>query len=460
MDKWLNSPLAMRLVALALGTLLWMVVHFDPDNPPNNVASLLETKTIEAVKVQPYGLDDRNFKLVGLEPQTVRLTVRGTRSDLLSARPEDYRLQVDLSTATAGRHTMAVKVESLPRGIQLMGMSPGTVTVTIEALQTKEFEVQIRTSGTPAEGYKAGTPIVRPTNRVHVTLPEDQMALVDSVGAVIPIEGKKDAIRSKSVKLSAYDANGNVLKDAVIEPALLEVEVPITNPFKTVPLKFRFLGRLPAGLSIASFKPETEQVTAYGPQSALDALDFVEADVDLSKIRQSGDVEVPLKAEGPIKEISPAEVTVSIEVVLSETRTIEGLPIAWTGLADGLRARIVDPATGKADLTLQGAPAILSRLQPGDISVVADLNGRGPGTYTVPLVVNLPRFVEQTGGIVSVKVEITAADQPATAPPDHSSGGATGGAGGGAAGNAAANPGGNSAGNSTGGPADGTTTKP
>ncbi|MCD9025692.1 CdaR family protein [Cohnella silvisoli] len=428
MDKWLNHPTAAKLVALALGILMWAVVHFDPaESSPNNVASLLETRVIDAVNIQPYGLDERNYVLLGMEPKTVKLKVRGTRSDLLAAATKDYRIQVDLRTVGEGKHTLNLD-ENLPRGIQLVEMTPATVTVEIEALQIKEFEVDIRTEGNPAKGYKVGTPIIKPSNRVHVTLPKNELAKVERVGATISIDGDKQTLKSQSVKLAVYDNKGNIIENAIIDPAVVEVEVPITNPFKTVPLQFKLMGHMPTGLSIASFKADVEQVTVYGPQEALDKIEFIEVDVQLDDLKNSGKVSIPLKIVAPIIEISPKQIDINIEVLLSGTRSLEGLPITWSGLGDGLTVKIIDPSTGKADITIKGAPAILDRLKPGDVGVVVDLSGRGPGTYTVPLVVNLERFMEQAGGTSSVTVEITA-DVPASAVPEGDGAGAGAGAG-------------------------------
>jgi len=385
---------------------MWAVVHYAPaDSQPSNAANQYDTKVIEAVSVQAYGFNDQNYVLIGMEPQTVKLTVKGTRKDLRAAQTKNYRLQVDLRTVGEGKHTLPL-IETLPKGITVVSMSPPTVVVTIEALQTKEFEVDIQTQGNPAKGYKIGTPIVKPSNRVHVTLPKNQLATVKRVGSTIKIDGEKGTIKNKSVKLAAYDKDGKVIEGAIIDPAVLEVEVPITNPFKIVPLQFKLIGHMPAGLSIASFKPDVEQVTLYGPQDALDKIEFFEVDVQLNEISNSGKVSIPLNIVAPIIEISPAKVEINIEVLLSATRKLEGLPITLSGLGEGLHVAITDPATGLADITIQGAPAILDRLRPGDVDVIADISGRGPGIYSIPLIVSLERFMEQAGGTKSITVEI------------------------------------------------------
>lgn len=404
----------MKLVALALGLILWTVVHFDDSQPSTSpiVTPTVEKKTFNAVKVQTYGLNANNY-VQSVVPESVKLTVQGSPSDLRKATTEDYLVRVDLSTVTEGQHTLKLQA-NLPSGVNLVSMTPDTVTVNVEELQTKEFEADVTTTGQPAEGFKAGIPVLKPTNRVHVTLPSSKLAKVARVGGTVSVQGLSQSVKSKSIKLAAYDADGKVIEGALLDPAVLDVDVPITNPYKTVPVQFKLVGQLPSGLSISSFKPETEQVTIYGPQAVLDTVEFVEADVQLGTLTKSGQLEIKLKSIDQITEFSPDTVIVDVKVVLSQTRTIQGLPVTIEGLGAGLTAKITDPATQKVDITMQGAPAMLDSLQPGDVDVVADLSGRGPGVYTVPIVVNSPRFIDQVGGNMTVTVEISS-DQPASA---------------------------------------------
>lgn len=436
MDKWLNHPTASKIIALALGIILWAVVHFDDyQSTTTAVPSNYEYKTFNSLKIQTTGLNSQNYVLQSMDTDTVKLVVRGSKSDLIRANPDDYTVRVDLSTVTEGQHTLRLQYE-LPRGVEFVSMTPQTVTVGVEELQTKEFEVEVATKGTPAKGYKAGIPVLSPTNRVHVTLPSSSLAKVERVGGTVSVEGESKTIKNKSVKLAAYDGSGNVIAGAVLDPAVLEVEVPITNPYKSVPLQFKLLGQLPSGLSISSFKPETEQVTIYGPQDVLDTIEFVEADVNLSELTQSGKFTIPVKGAASITEFSPSEVNVNVEIVLSQIRSLQGLPVTIEGLGSGLKAKIVEPATEVVDITVKGAPAILDKLQPGDVEVVADLSGRGLGSYTVPLIVNSPRFVDQAGGNITITVEITQDGTTETTPPDTAAttdgtaGGGTGGSGG------------------------------
>ncbi|MBW7476281.1 hypothetical protein K0T92_16230 [Paenibacillus oenotherae] len=408
MDKWLSHPTSLKILSLVMGILLWAVVHFDSDSPPNTVASLTETQDIAAVKIKVVGLDDRKYALRLLEPTTVKLRVTGSRSDLLSASPDDYKVTVDVTGIAEGRTTLPVKV-SLPNGIDYVRVEPQSVNVVLEQMLTKEYEVSIKTDGLPGKGYKTGTPIVKPNNRVHVTLPEDRMDSVSFVGARVSVEGEEETVTEKKVKLLVLDKNGKEMTDAIINPSVVEVEIPITKPFKKLPLQIGFTGKLPKGLAIASFEPGVEQVTVYGPQDVLDKYDFYDGiNIDLSKLTQSGTIELDIKPEEGIATVDPATVTITYRIVNAESKLLSQLPVTIIGLSDGLKAKLTSPADGTVDLPVEGAANVLTGVSVKDVQLIADLSGLGPGNHVVPIDIHLPRFVAHSADIpLSITVEIT-----------------------------------------------------
>ncbi|UVI29770.1 CdaR family protein [Paenibacillus spongiae] len=395
MDKWLSHPTALKIISVAMGILLWAVVHFDSERSPNTVASLTETRIFDTVKIEVTGLDERNTSLRSMEPSSVMLKVRGSRSDLLSATPDDYRVVVDVTGIEEGRHELPVTVSRLPTDVELVSVTPRTVAVDLETMLTNEFEADIKIEGTPANGYKIGTPIVKPNNRVHVTLPKDKMDEVGYVGAVISVQDEEKTVTAKKVKVVVLDKTGDEMPEASVNPSVVEVEVPITMPFKKVPLQIGFTGRLPDGLAVASFKPSVENVTIYGPQDVLNKYDFYDGiNVDLSKVKQSGTMELNIDMIGGIETVDPPKVSVSLSVVPADKKVLPGLPITMTGLSEGLKAKLTQPTDGKLDLAVKGAANILADVGSKDVQLIAKLNGLGPGVHNVPLDIHLPMFVE------------------------------------------------------------------
>ena len=93
---------------------------------------------------------------------------------------------------------------------------------------------------------------------------------VASVGGTISVDGEEETVNEKKMKVVVLDKNGNEMSDAVVNPSVVEVEIPITKPFKKLPLQVGFIGKLPDGLAMASFKQSVDTVTVYGPQDVLD----------------------------------------------------------------------------------------------------------------------------------------------------------------------------------------------
>ncbi|MFC4812778.1 CdaR family protein [Paenibacillus sp. GCM10023250] len=408
MDKWLNHPTALKIISLVIGILMWAVVHFDSEKTPSTVATLTETRDIDGVQIQPVGMDDKNYALRLLDPEGVHLTVRGSRSDLLLAsHNSDYEVTVDLSQATEGRMVVPVKVH-LPRGLELIDAQPSSVTVVLERLLTKEFVVQINTEGTPGKGYKVGMPLVKPNGRVHVTLPSDEMDEVAFVGGTVSVDGEEETVNDKKMKLVALDKNGNELTDAVINPSVVEVEVPITKPFKKLPLQVNFTGSLPEGVAVSTFKQSVDAVTIYGPQEVIDKYEFYDAlTIDLSQLKQSGTMELDVKPGKDVASVDPATVTFEYTIVPAQTKLIPKLPVTIIGLSDGLKAKVTLPETATVDATISGAPNMLAQIGAKDVQLVADLSGLGPGGHVVPLDMHVPRFIGQAGSPLSVTVTIT-----------------------------------------------------
>lgn len=411
MDKWLSHPTSLKIISIIVGLLLWAVVHIDPDTSPQTVTSNVDTKTIEASVIKADGLDTDKYVMTAMEPSVVRLDVQGRLTNLLNASSDDdYVVKVDLKDAKPGIQELPL-VATLPKGIQLVEMSPRTVTVQIEEILTKPFELQVTTEGKPAAGYVVGaSTVVAPSAGVQITLPKDDMSRVGVVTTEVNVEGADKTIVNKKAKVVVYDTDGIEMTNAIISPETVHVEVKITPPFKTLPLQVRYTGSLPEGLSLVSVKPAIDEVTVYGEQKALDELQVYDGVVlDLSKVKQSGAVQVKTEVIDGIKSIDPAEVTLEIVVAPIITRTFTGLPIAVEGASSGTSAVFRNPADGKYDLTVSGAESVLNALKAEAITIIANVEGLKPGVHVVTLQVDVPAYVQTvlgSGQSLTVSIEI------------------------------------------------------
>ncbi|MEF2245424.1 CdaR family protein [Paenibacillus sp. IITD108] len=417
MDKWLNHPTALKIISLLLAVLLWAVVHIDPETSPQTATSSTDTKIIEAISIMPVGLDTERFTLTAMEPTVARLVVEGRITHLFAASNDQYIVNVDLSNVKPGIHELPLTVK-LPKGIQKVELSPQLVTVRVEEIVTKDYDVQVITQGSPVEGLVVGTPAVMSEggSKVKVTLPSDDMSQVGSVVANVDISGADKTVVNKKAKVVVYDTQGNEMSGAVVVPDSIHVEVPVTWPNKQVPIQIRYSGTLPEGMSIVSVKPEVNQTTVYADKAELDNITIFDGYVvDLSKIKQSGTYKVKAAAVDGVKSVSPAEISVQVNVESSITKTMSALPIHLQGTSKGTDVKIVSPASGRMDLIVSGSESALAELKASNIQITANIDDLDAGTHTLPLEVELPPHVFPVSSSeqqLTVVVEVMAQETP------------------------------------------------
>lgn len=420
MDKWLRNINVVRVAALLIGILLWGIVHLDErvGKEPNLIKDRIEEHWIHNVNITVEGLDEEFFHLQSLEPKTTNIVLKGKTKDLakVSTKDGNSRIVADLSAVSQGTNSIQLKAAGFPDGVQVVHMNPSVVNVVVEQVQKKEVPIDVRITGQPAEGYKVGEPIVNPS-RVLVSAAESVLNHIESVRAVVDVTGANKAVKGE-YKLVAIDTSGNEVNIPII-PAAASVEVPITTPYKTVPLQIRLKGTPPPGYSIASYRQSESQVTLYGPEDVLNRIDIYDAlEIDLSEATEDirATYELPLK-EG-IETIHPATVDVNVEIALSVSKTIAEVPIRFSGLNDDLITGFGDPDEALASVTVEGAPNQIASLLPEQIEIVVDVSNLPPGEHLRELKVNLPVFVKlksiEPGRVTVIVREPT---EETTAPP-------------------------------------------
>ncbi|CAM4317978.1 CdaR family protein [Paenibacillus typhae] len=419
MDKWMKNNNFNKILALVFGIILWTIVHVDTE-PTNQTTVNTQTKIIENVKIEQTGLDEEKY-VYSFDAESVRLEVSGKNSDLNFKFSDDYKVTLDLSDVGPGDTTLPLNY-TLPKGVKFESMDPSEVNVHVELRNTRTFPVTLITSGAPAEGYKLGTAVINPAE-VEVTLPASELSKVTTVQGTIELDGENETFTEKRMRLAAYDSSGNEISGAVIEPATVAVELPITLPYKTLPLDVSFTGQLPGSLVLSRVTPEMDTVTVYGSEEALAGLSSYDAVLDLSTVQSAGTQQVKLELAPPegIAKIEPAQMNVTVSAAEIAERTMNNIPIKLEGVASGLTAVVTDPAAKAISLTLAGAPTLLDQLDQDNISVVADVGGLSAGVHQVSLQISMPRFISMVNSsqpnVVTIDLQPPATPE-ATVSPD------------------------------------------
>jgi YbbR domain-containing protein len=405
MDNWLRNPNVVRVIALLLGILLWSVVHLDEQQskPVPLVSDSSTSDEIENVSIETVGLNDAKYVLVSVEPNNVRLRIRGSSSAIKKINSES-KVQLDLSTVKSGDQAVRLSLAGFPTGLNVE-IIPASVIVRIEEKMKKEMPVEPILQGSPKQGYVAGTPILQP-NRVFVTIPESKMEIVKTIRGEIDITNATTTV-SKQIKLAAYDKNGATV-DVDIEPSVVNIEVPITEPSKLMTLQVQLIGTPADGFSLVKTEQNPQEITVYGKQALLDKLEFYDGlEIDVTGLNADKTITLDIPLRKDVSHVEPGKVEVKLTIVPSERKTFEQMKVDITGLAKLNKAEFIDPPGGMLDVTVEGAPEVVSGIKAEDIDAIIDITNLPVGKHEVPIVYSFPSFVKIVPGVKdTVMVEI------------------------------------------------------
>jgi YbbR domain-containing protein len=393
MDKWLRSNNVVKAIALLIGILLWVVVHLDINKTnTTTITPIPSEQTINDVKIKLVNFDETRFSIQSIDPDKVNITLKGKQTALSKMDTSAIQVQVDLRNASVGTHGYPLKTVNVPNGITI-SLVPTLVMVTLEELQKKEVPVTIHVVGTPSAGYIVGQPIVNP-NRVHVTLKTSELDIVDSVRAEVSVD-KASAVVNKQVKLTAYSKDGKPV-EATITPPLVDVEIPITVPFKEMPLQVKVIGLPAKGYSIASMTQSVKRVTVFSSQATLDQMEFYQGpQVDITDLKENKTfiLDIPLKNKDV--RVDPVKVEISFVLVPTSTLTMNKIPLRISGENDSFLTKLISPDKPEIQAVLEGAPDLLAKLNLQDVQAIVDVSNLAPGKHEVTINLSLPEFINQ-----------------------------------------------------------------
>jgi hypothetical protein len=142
---WLPRNLGWKIAALALSVLLWIALSAEPD-----------LVTARAVPILYRNLAPQ-FLVTGDVPETVRIEIRGSASQLSSSSLADTVALFDLGVIdAAGERTFTISNDNLnlPRGVTFLRAMPSQLRLRIARMAAKDVPVEVRVTGEVAPGYR------------------------------------------------------------------------------------------------------------------------------------------------------------------------------------------------------------------------------------------------------------------------------------------------------------------
>lgn len=411
----LTTNLGLKVIAFIFAVFLWfIVVNFD--NP-------VGSSTFRDIPVQILNEDiitsaGEVYQVEG--DKTVTVVVYATRevrqkltSDNIVATADIKQIDstgrlVPIEVTINGFSGESVTAEAIPRNLTIQREKSGK----------KVMSLTVDTEGVKlADGYILGDASVEP-DQVTITGAESVLEQVDrAVAQVDEVEGvSQDSVLPASLVL--YDANGNELNQTQMSNNLgeegLSVSVEVMK-VKGIPVVFDVEGSPAEGYKYTGCVSTPESVQVCGKSEDIDKISEIDVPasvVDISgasePIEMSVDI-TPYLPEGvELVDENSGNVKVTVKIEQEGTLSVDFMvsSIRINNLAENLQvsyepdAEITFRFTGDEDL-----------LDTLDISnaVSVDLSDYDrPGSYDVPVKVNLPAGISQDG---QVTVQLTLAEK-------------------------------------------------
>lgn len=416
----LVNNIGLKLLALFLATVLWMVVV----NTEDPIVRKSMTVSV-SMKNQEYITDMGKYMDVLNESNTVTFYYTTKRSVWEGISSADFSATADMEKIEAkanGGYRVPVTVSAIRNANQItIETKQLYLDVALEDFGKQQFQIKANTSGTVADGCALGMVAIDSTNVVQVSGPASVINAIDSVIATVNVDGMSNDITDNVVP-AFYDANGEVIDTTKLEMSVESVRITaqILNT-KDVPLALSTMGTPAEGYQLVEVSCEPATVRVKGEAAVLNTLDKITIPAEVldltdatSTIDKTIDISTYLKEGVSLVISSDAKVNVTAEIEPIETKEYK-IPVSnitASGLKSGYQLSHVERFV-TANIT--AGRSAHNDLNVADIKGRIDVDNVGEGTHIIAVTLELDESVYKVDSVLTeIKVTLIAGDEEET----------------------------------------------
>jgi len=363
--------------ALILAVIVWISSVSSSD--PNEVVSYTSPVPLTVLGQNP------DYLITQQSASDLTITLKAPRSvhNQITRNFNQISARINLSGLTSGTYDLVPEVDMANfRPVQVLEVSPAEISITLEQMATKTFDISLLQTGNLPISYEAGEAVLS-SESVELLGPQSKVSEVNDVVASVDLSNTTTTI-TRVIELRPIDRRGNLVEGVSLNPTSVTVEVPIRQlvGYRNVFIKIVTTGTIAQGYHLTGLLVNPPNVTIYASDPAL--ADEMPAFLDTTPINLSGAYEdfsmnVELQLQDGIVVVGNQQVTVEvgIEAIQSSTQFV-GVPVEIINLDIGLTVNI---SPDIVDLYISGPMNLLEELTADNIRVTLDLSNRSPGTY-------------------------------------------------------------------------------
>lgn len=381
-DRFLSKKSTLIIISLILAFVVFVLIDQESSVMADQYAEILYDQPVTAV------YNEELYVVEGL-PKKVDITLVGEKRHIFLAKQSPSKgVSVDLTGLSEGNHKVTLKYSQKLKSLDYK-LDPSVVTVTLypKVSETRSLTYDVLHSD-DLDSKLSIDSVELDRDDVIIKGAQYKLDKVATVKALVDVDDianpKAGNIELKNVDLVAYDTKGKVV-DVEIVPTSVKAKVKITSPSKEVPVKVVPKGNLATGKAIKSADTSISKVIVYGSEEAVNSLEYLPVEIDVTGLSESKEYKVTLKRPTGITDISTKTLTVSVSVDNSVSREFADISIATENLDDKYKVQALSEADSRVVVVAKGSESVISLLDSTGINAYIDLEGYGVGEHEVPV---------------------------------------------------------------------------
>ncbi len=403
-DKFFNNPNTLVYVSLIFAFAAFFAVDRKIINLKETEAVVLSNIAITA------DYNEENYVIEGI-PEGADIVLMGRKSDLyLAEQLGDHKLTLDLTDLTPGTHKVNLKYNN-PINTLDYKLDPSRITLVIyeKVSESKTLTTDILNTD-KLNSTLVISNIELDRSEVIVKSYKEKLDTVASVKAIIDVNALNanapGTYTLDNVKLVAYNEMGNEISDIEVVPSNITATVTITSPSKVVPVNVVPTGETASGSAISSIIPNVNNITLYGEESVLDAINAVDVKIDVSGLANDKTFQETIVKPNGVRSMSETAITIKVQMESETSKEFENIPIIFKNL--DTEKYVVQAADGQktsVTVVVKGVDKVINKLKSEDITAYIDLSDLtdSKDNITVPIMVegkdNRLSYTSRTGSI-------------------------------------------------------------
>ncbi|MBI4948223.1 hypothetical protein HY844_01535 [Candidatus Berkelbacteria bacterium] len=354
-------------------------------------SSGVNTKTAEfpqEIPIQLANLADGVSGDVGSQ-NTVKVIIRAPKDVWASLSADQFSASIDTAKRDQGTFDLPVLVSSKLSSVEILRTNPSKIIVSLQPVIKKTVTVGVKVTGKPANNLIADVSTSTP-EKVEITGAKSVVNDINSVTAVIDVEGESTSPITKKVTLSALDSAGQTIPGIKISPTEVEVKVPLitSGSQKAVGISPDFSGTPAIGYWVSSISINPPVVLVTGSREIINDTTFLKtASINVNGLSANKTLKVNLVVPNGITLVDSTNSSVSVTVIISNIQSTKQITpqIEYSGLSSNLKVTSINPTSVAAVVRAQSS--ILNSLKESDVKLKLNLSSyQSAGTYTVNII--------------------------------------------------------------------------